>query len=65
MTVAEYYACLRALGLTKRKPSYEGASLYEDRDGDFTTVPDAESLSAEERVDVLDLLKARMGITDH
>lgn len=65
MTIAEYYACLKAWGLTRRKASYEGASLYEDRDGQFTTIPDAESLSPEEREDFLEIVKTRMGIVDH
>lgn len=65
MTIDGYYACLSAWGLTKCRPSYEGSTLYQTRDGDFTTIPDPESLSAEERRDFLDLVKVRMGITDH
>lgn len=65
MTAAEFRACVHALGLTPRRPSYEGATLHEDRDGGFATIPDPETISAEERKDFLSLLKLRMGITDH
>ena len=66
MTIDEYKACLQAWGLTRRKPSYEGATLYEDRDGQFTTIPDPETLTAEERHDFLVyVLKVRLGINNH
>ena len=64
MTVAEYYACLAAWGLTKRRQAYDGGTLYVDREGQFTTVPNPESLTEEERFDILELVRLRLGI-DH
>jgi hypothetical protein len=65
LNIGDYYACLEAWGLTKCRPSYDGATLYQTREREFTTIPDPEALSAEERKDVLALIKLRMGITDN
>lgn len=65
MTVDEYRACVKALGLTPVKPSYEGATIHEDRDKELYRIIDPEELTEDERKDVFDMLKARMGFSDH
>lgn len=62
MTADEYRACLQALGLTAAKPSYEGATLYVDRDGLHTSVPDPEPFSDDERLALIEMVKSRLGI---
>lgn len=65
MTAGEYRTCLRALGLTPMKPSYEGSTLHQDGEGFVYSIPDAETMSMDERKAFLSLLKARMGVSDH
>lgn len=65
MTSDEYRACLKAFGLTPMKPSYDGATIYQGRDGLVHSIPDPEELTLSEREDFIRLLKIRMGITDH
>lgn len=65
MTNDDYRACLKALGLTPMKPSYEGSTLHQSRDGFVMSVPDPETMNAVERESFVRLLKDRMGITDH
>jgi len=59
VTSDEYKAVIKSLGLTPCRPSFQGATLHQTRDGDFQQVPDAESLSAEERVSMISMLKFR------
>jgi hypothetical protein len=61
MTPEEYRARLKAMGLTPVKPSYDGGTLFRDREGMFITAPDPEPLSAEERSDILTLLMGTHG----
>jgi len=65
MTIDEYRSCIRALGLTPIKPSYSGATLHADRDGEIHRIIDPEELSPEERLDFYNLIKRRLGFTDH
>lgn len=53
------------MGLTHAKPSYDGATLCVDRDGHHTSVPNPETLSADERMAMIDLIKWRLGIVDN
>lgn len=63
MTCDEYRAFIRALGLTPIKPSHDGATLHQDRDGEIIRVIDPEGLSEEEREGLCVLIQARLGIT--
>lgn len=65
MTPDEYREVIRAMGLTPSKPSYDGATLHADKDGHFTSIPDPETLTADERPDVIEVIKARLGIDNH
>ncbi|MEK9751765.1 MAG: hypothetical protein VW338_00940 [Rhodospirillaceae bacterium] len=65
MTADEYRDCLRAMGLTPAKPSYDGATLHQDAAGQFTSIPNPEQLSPEERLSMIDLIRTRLGITNH
>lgn len=65
MTADEYRACIKALGLTPAKPSFGGATVHQDRDGQFHRVIDPDELSDVEREAVYSLLKQRMGFNDH
>lgn len=47
------------------KPSYEGSTLHQSRDGIIATIPDPETMNAAERKAFLQLFKLRQGITDH
>jgi hypothetical protein len=47
------------------KPSYEGSTLHQDGEGFVYSIPDAETMSMDEREAFLSLLKARMGVSDH
>ncbi len=64
MTPDEYRGKLRSFGLTRAKPSYGGAMLYQDREGQFVNIPDPETLTEREREDFLELLQAREGYSD-
>ncbi|KFC65036.1 hypothetical protein FF80_02886 [Devosia sp. LC5] len=65
MTADEYRACIKALGLTPIRPSYEGATIHEDREKQLIRVIDPDDLTDQERRDVYNVLKLRMGFTDH
>lgn len=65
MTSDEYRACIKALGLTPIKPSFEGATLHQDASGEIVRVLDPDDLSPEERIAFYQLLKARMGHNDN
>jgi hypothetical protein len=56
MTNQQYRDRLRALGLTPQRPSYDGGTLYRDRDGQFVTAPDPEQLTADERDSMFQLI---------
>lgn len=60
MTIDEYKAQVRAMGLTPRRPSYIGATIHEDRDGQMHSIPDPEGLSEEERKDMIGLIRMRL-----
>ena len=62
MTADEYRGAIRAMGLTAVKPAYDGGTLYEDRDGQFHTLPNPENLSATERKDLLELRRTMLGL---
>lgn len=64
MTPEEYRAIVRAIGLTPAKPSYEGATLHVDREGQFTSIPDPETLKPDERAGMIAFIKARLGISE-
>ena len=65
MTSEGYRAIIRSLGLVPCRPSHDGKTLHSTRDGDFQQVLDPEPLTPDERAGAIDLLKWRMGITDH
>lgn len=65
MTCDDYRAVVRSLGLTACRPSFQGNTVHQDRDGGFIQVEDPESLSEEERVAALGMLKFRLGIIDN
>lgn len=65
MTPDDYRACLKAIGLTPIKPTYDGSTLHRDRDGFISSIPDPETMNQQEREAFIRLLKNRMGITDH
>ena len=56
MTSQEYQGKIKAMGLTPCRPSYDGATIHQTRDGEFVTVPDPQTLSPDERVDMLELI---------
>lgn len=62
MTADEFRACVKALGLTPIKPSYNGATLHQDSEGEIHRVIDPDELSEEERRAFYELLKDRLGI---
>lgn len=61
MTEGEYVAELKKLGMTAYSPSYQGATVYVDRNGDTHSIPDAAELSPEKRQAFIDLLKFILG----
>lgn len=65
MDEAAYKAIVRSLGLTPCKPSFQGATLHQDRDGHFQQVTDPDTISDEERASIIALLKWRLGVADH
>jgi hypothetical protein len=65
MTSDDYRAIIKSLGLTPCRPSFDGKTLHQDRDGHFQQVPDPEFLATEERRSVIEVIKWRMGITEH
>lgn len=64
MTSQEYRARLRAFGLTAIRLSYDGATIYQSRDGSLCTIPDPEPLSEEEREVVLQACIFTHGLTE-
>lgn len=66
MTVDEYRACIKSLGLTPCRPSFQGSTLHQTREhGIFQQVEDPDHLSPEERIAMIALIKLRMGIVDN
>jgi hypothetical protein len=65
LTADEYRACIKGLGLTPCRPSFQDSTLHQTRDGEFQQVPDAESLSPEGRTAMINLLKWRLNIETH
>ncbi|NBC34066.1 MAG: hypothetical protein GVY13_15435 [Alphaproteobacteria bacterium] len=65
MTPDAYFAVLKAMGIVPAKPPYQRRILCSTRDGDYIQVPDPAQLSPEEREEAIDLVKWRLGITDH
>lgn len=55
---------VKALGLTPCRQSADGKTLHQTRDNppQFQGVPDAETLSPDERVSIIEILKWRLGI---
>lgn len=58
MTVDEYRDCIRAMGLTPRRPVYNGGQIHEDRNGDMFTIADPTDLTEDERVAMLDMIRS-------
>ena len=65
MTADEYRAKIKALGLTRQRPSYEGATVHADRDGIMYSVPDPEGLSPVERKDFVRVFMRLLGVQEH
>ena len=65
MTSEQYRALIKSFGLVPYKKCYDEGTIHKTRDGDFTVVPDPETLSSTEREDMIVLIKIRLGITDH
>ncbi len=57
MTIAEYYAAVRQLGL---RPS-QIPTVYEDRDGDKHSVPDPTERTPDQRIEIVAMLKYLLG----
>lgn len=64
MTADEYRAAIKVLGLTPMKPSYNGATLHQDREKQPHIVPDPDSLAGVERRDIIAMLRARLGVEE-
>lgn len=63
MNCDEYRAIVRQIGLTPMRPSSQGSTVHQSRDGILIQVEDPEHLTPEKRAAVLDMLKFRLGIT--
>lgn len=61
MTCDDYRAMLKAWGLTPARPAFERHTLYQTREGQFTTAPDPEWMTEEERVAALAFIALRLG----
>ncbi|MFT3972011.1 MAG: hypothetical protein QM699_00595 [Amaricoccus sp.] len=64
MTIAEFKARLREMGLTPSVPIYAGGMVYEDRDGQLHNVPDPSMLSPEEREEIIVVIARIIGFED-
>ncbi len=64
MTCDEYRAKLKLLGLIPVKASYDGATLYQDRERQPHVIPDPEGLNEIERSDFMMKLMIRIGAED-
>lgn len=51
MTEGEYRAELKKRGLTPYMASYQGATVYVDREGSTHSIPDPDTMSPEQRVE--------------
>lgn len=58
MTPGQYRAQIKKLGLTPYRPSHDGKTLHQTREGDFRQIPDPELLSPEEREATIKLIKS-------
>lgn len=66
MTADEYRSVTRGWGLVPVPGARNGNDImHSTRDGMFTYVPDPDTLSDDERVTVIDILRIRLGITNH
>jgi hypothetical protein len=65
MTVEEYRARIRALGLTPCRASFNQSTLHQTREGELRQVPDPEPLSPGERDSVFALVRFRLLGPDH
>lgn len=65
MTIADYKALVRELGLTPMKPSCNGCTIHQWRDGKPYSVPDPETMTEPQRKAALELLKTLLGIEQH
>ena len=63
MTSDEYRAKIKAYELTPVKPSYDGSTLHQGRSGEATLVPNPETMNAEERASMIELIMTRLGMT--
>lgn len=61
MTEGEYRAEIRRRGLTPYAPSYEGAAVHVDRHGQTHSIPDADTLTAEQRAAFIEFLDMIVG----
>jgi hypothetical protein len=65
VTSDEYRAAVRGLGLTPCRPSFNGSTLHQTRDGGFQQVPNPEILSEVERPSMIALITWRLGVETH
>ncbi len=61
MTEGEFKAEIKKRGLTPYMPSYEGATVHVDRNGDTHSIPNPDTLTPEQRVAFLDMLDLIIG----
>jgi hypothetical protein len=61
MTEGEYRAELKKRGLTPYMASYQGATVYVDREGSTHSIPDPDTMSPEQRVAFIELLDLIVG----
>lgn len=64
MTSQEYRARLKAFGLTPKRPSYEGATIYVGRDGALCMIADPEGLDPDEREAMLEIYILQYGLSE-
>jgi len=61
LTPEGYRSAVNSLGLTPCRPSFNGSTLHQDRDGDFHQVIDPDGLTPAQRVAAIELLRFLLG----
>jgi hypothetical protein len=61
MSVDEFFAALKSLGLTQHSHPLPDAYIFVDRDKQFTSIPDPVTLTDDEREAFIALLHMRIG----
>ena len=64
MTNDEYWAAVKALGLTPMKPSDGITQMHQDRDGHPRMVEDPDRFTSEQRADLIAALRFSLGFYD-